>query len=317
MAYTNTAAIIRHDINTYVLEAQGVEQGLIAPLVLPPLAVEAKAGIYPKIRIAKGELLKIDETRRAPGTSYNRVSRTWETDNYECVDRGLEEPIDDGIARDMKRFFELEKVTAVSLMRNMLLGEEQRAAQLIQNPSNFNSTNSSVAYSEANVATIDFVKDMTDALTRLSQKGVMPNTLVVSLNMWNRLRRSTKLQNYLYGTLVSATDRSVKMADVAAEFGLEQILVGRVAHDTAKKGQASASLSSLWSDSYIWLGNVKAGDFREGGAGRTITWNEGGDFLTTETYRDEQIKSDIIRVSTFNVQKVVDGTAGELIATQV
>ena len=85
------------------------------------------------------------------------------------------------------------------------------------------------------------------------------------------------------------------------------------AYDSSKKGQA-ASGSFVWSSSKAWIGNVQSGDFVAGGAGRTLTWTgDASDLFVVETYRDEARRSGVVRVRQHTSEKVVDGTAGELL----
>lgn len=320
--YSNTNAIIRSDINAFVVEAAGVEDLLIGPKIFGVYGSPSRTGIYPRIRMGQGGLMKTDDssgdkTRRAPDGSYNETSRVTEQDTFDCVDRGLEERIDDAYARDYARFFDAEVVTAQMLLRAMRLAQEKRHADTLFDSAVFNSTNSSVAYSEANIATIDFARDMTDAIDRLTGKGIVPNTVVMNVALWNRLRRSTKLQTYLYGNLPSGNQRTIKAADLGAEFGITNILIAAIKNDTASK-RKDPTLAHIWSDDYVWVGNVASGDFAARGAARQIVWTgDAPDLYVTETYRNEIRRGDMVRVRQHTTEKIIDATAGELIATQV
>jgi hypothetical protein len=316
MAYSNAGAIIRNDINSYVLQAASVEKTLVAQQVLPPLSVGARAATYPRIRVSRGELLKAAvDTLRAQDGSYGEITRSYESDTYDCLDRGLEERIDDAFTRDMDRFFDNERITAQMLLRNIMLAAEVRCAAQIYNTSVFATTNSGTAYSEANLATFDFAADFSAAQERLAMFGQVANTLVLNLKMWNRIRRSAKFQAFLFGNLPSGLSRTVKPQDVGDEFGVN-VIIAAGTRDTAKKGQ-TATLSFIWPDSHVWIGNVQSGDFAAGGAGRTLVWSEDSDLYTTETYREEGRRGDMVRVRQNCVEKIIDETAGQLIATQV
>jgi len=105
---------------------------------------------------------------------------------------------------------------------------------------------------------------------------------------------------------------------VAADvFQVSEVLIGRVAYDSAAEGLAFSS-STAWSNNYIWVGNVtdSASGFFGGGAGFTLNWSEYGPAIGVFSYRDEAIKSNIIRASHYTAEKVVNTNAGQLIATQ-
>lgn len=318
--YPTSGATIRADLNIKVEEANAVDEWFVGQMVMPPMGVEEKSGTYPKIQIAGGELLKAGSTVRARGGTYGSVSRVWGTDTYDCVDRGLEEPVDDTDSQDVRRFFNLESTAARLTLRNMRLDHESRVAAAIFNTSNFAATNSAVAYTEANIATINVVKDIQDAVERVNDAGNMANTVVLSSTVMRRISRSTLLKDFVRGQTKSAIESPVNAKNIAAAFaddGIEQVLVGRARVDTAKKGQAK-SVSSVWGTTYIWVGyvNPRAVTPQDGGAGFTFHWNAEGGLFVTETYRDESRRSNMVRVRQNTAEKVSDPTAGTLITTQ-
>lgn len=321
--YSNTQALPRPDINTFVLEAANVENLLVAPRIFGVYSSPTREGAYPKITTQLGDLLKApdgntpdDFTLRGKDGGYNEINRAHTTDSFVCVDRGLEERIDDSFARDASRFFDVEVITAQMILRQMRLAQEARCASVLFNTSNFNATNSVTAYTEANIATIDFPQDVLNAVDRLTGKGITPNTMVMNQAVWNRLRRSSKLQTYLYGNLPSGLQRMVSDTDLANAFGVQNVIIAAVKKDSAAK-KATPSLSHIWNNSYIWIGNTASGDFAAGGAVRQIIWTgDAPDLYVTETYRNEARRGDMVRVRQHATEKVIDQTAGELITTQ-
>ncbi|MBN9691312.1 MAG: hypothetical protein J0M24_13835 [Verrucomicrobia bacterium] len=319
--YPSGGATIRADINAVVEEASAADTFHIGALVMPPLGVSAKSGTYPKIDIAGGALLDAVATERAASGSYGEVSRKWGTDTYDCVDRGLEEAVDDAEARDLARYFNAELTAARLTLRNMRLAHEVRVAAAIMNTSNFGSgTNSAVAYTAANLATIDFAQDVLAAIDRVEDNAVQVNTIVLSKAVLTRLALSTKLQNWVRGQLKGNGDMPMNAANIAASFadyGITRVLVGRARQNTAKKG-AAKSVSQIWGNTYVWVGNVNpnASMAQDGGAGFTLYWNQEGGVFVSETYRNENRRSTMVRVRQNTAEKVVDGTSGTLITTQ-
>jgi hypothetical protein len=319
--YPSSGATIRADLNIKVEEAAGADQFFIGERVMPSQGVDAKSGTYPKIKIAGGELLTPGSTIRTRGGSYGEISRNWETDNYDCVDRGLEEPVDDTDQKDLARFFNLEVSSARWVLRNMRLDHEIRVKDATLNTTNFGAaTNSAVAYTEALIATINFPKDVLDAIERVADKGSQANTIVLSSTVLNRLKRSTLLKEYIRGTLKGELDTPVDAASIAQAFrdnGITQCLVGRARYNSAKKGQAFVA-AGVWGTTYVWVGyvNPSARTPQDGGAGFTFVWNAEGGLFVTETYRNENRRSNMVRVRQNTTEKVTDGTAGTLIATQ-
>jgi hypothetical protein len=317
MANSDAAATLRSDINTLVEEAARTDQMFIGLRVFPEWSVNEKSSHWPKFRLAKGELLNNDATKRTPGGGYGQVFRTYENDNFVCEDYGLEELIDDTYRADVARFFSAEVVAANQVRRQVMIGHEQRVATALIDTNAFTATAASVDYTEALIATINFVKDISDASSRLNDKGVIPNTIVMSKNVFNRVRRSTLFANYLRGIMGNNADKLPSAANIASVFadeGITQCLVGKMPRNNAKKGQAY-SATAIWPDTHIWVGYVSGGNPMAGGAGRTVVWNKEGGLFVSETYRDEARRSDIVRVRHSVDEKVVDGTSGELITT--
>lgn len=317
--YSNASAVSRPEISAFLEQAADVDKLMIAQKVLPVYSSDARAGRYPKLLIANGQLLKAGGDARGASGSYSEVDRKWDWDTYDCVDRGLEERIDDALSEEMKNFFDLETTTAKLIRRAVALSYEIRVANLVTSSGNsgFNSTAATVAYTQANLATIDFARDVTNAIARMEANGQQPNTLVLQRDVFNLIRRSSKLQSWVFGnSLANSGNADITEKLLADRFGLEQVLVSGAKYDAATKGQAP-NLTPIWPTSSVVLGNVKGGDFNAGGFGRTIVWgaDSPGGLYTSETYRCEVRRGDIVRVRCNNAEKIIDPTCAELIAT--
>jgi hypothetical protein len=313
--YLNSAAVIRQDLNTFVEEAAQADQYYIGQKILPVLPSPVKSGIFPKISISPGELLRAESTKRGPTGTYNEVDRKITTDTFDCKDRGLEERIDDVFVRDMSRFFDVEVLTSKLITRMMMLDYEIRVAGKVFDESVFTTTNSSVEYTEGNLATIDIAADLMAAKERLTRKAALPNTMVLNDSMFNRIRRSGKLQTFLYGSIGAGTGyRLVNAQDLGAAFNIPNVYVAAATYDASKKGAASATLTQVWGSDYFWLGNVQGGDFSAMGAGRTMVWTaDSPSLFQTETYRSEPRRGDMVRVRHHTDEKIVDATSAELV----
>lgn len=314
-----TGATIRADINTVVEEAAAADTFFIGLKAMPDFGVETKSGSYPKIQIAAGGLLDNVATERTSTGTYGRATRQWTSDTYDCVDRGLEEIIGDTDQQDLARFFNAEATAARLCLRSVMLAHEVRAAAALINATTFGAgTNSAVAYSEANIATISFVADVLAAIERVRDNGHNPNTIILSSPVYNRIRRATPVTNFVAGQIgKGASVTQSTLAQAFADEGISQVLVGRARYNSAKKGQTH-SASAVWGNTYVWVGvcNQNAGTLQDGGAGFTLRWNAEGGIWVSETYRDEERRSNIVRVRQNTTEKVVDSTAGTLITTQ-
>jgi len=317
-------AVSRPEISAFLEQAQAAEKFYIAQKVFPVYGVQARAGRYPRVDLVGGNLMKREQTKRSSSGAYNETSSEHEWDTYDCVDRGLEKRIDDTKASEMKSFIELERLEAKSVRRKCLLDFEINAASALMNSANFPAQDAVEAYEEANIDSIDVPQDINAAIDAVTGRGEEVNAIVMSMTVWNRIRRCTLLQEYLYGKIPSLSQkRMITHKDMAEAFALDldggslQVMVARSKYDTAPKGRNSANLVPIWGTDYIWVGNIQGGDYSNGGAGRTLVWEADipSGLFATEVYRDEKRRSDMVRVRTNSIEKILNGNAGQLITT--
>ena len=318
--YSNSAAVFRGDIAGVLEQAKDWESGLIGTKIMPVLNVPVRAGQYPSFQLKEGQLLKSDIKQRAVGAAYARMVNSYNQETYTCQEYGIENPIDDTVTADVSRFFDAEVMAAKLAQRKLMLGHELRVSSAIFNASTFTATNSGTAYTTANIATFDVGLDVQDAIDRLLAKGESANNLkvVIPYAVWTRIRASTKFQNRLRGAGISSDTILNASTQAAADvFGVQEVLVGRASYDSAPEGVAFAS-ANAWANTYIFVGSVSEGSagYFGGGAGFTLNWSEYGPAFGVSTYREESIKSNIVRASQYVTEKVVNANAGQLVTTQ-
>lgn len=330
--YQNTAAIIRHDLNSFVEEAAKSDELLHGQKLLPIYSVDSRAGVYPKIEIGSGgELLKKDSTLRAPTGTYNETARKFITDTYECLDRGLEERIDDVVVKDYAKFFDVEVLTSKLIMRTMKMDYENRVYAILQD-SNNNVTTIDTAAGAAggskymptaggwgledsnSIDGADFPALMQDVILEITKRGEVANTAIMSANQFNWLRRTTRLNTFLYGKIGAGMGkRLVGAPDIASTFGLKNVYITHAHFDSGPR-MGTATLTPMWNSNTMWVGNVQGGEVSAGGFGRTIVWSKDSSGLfTTETYRSEPRRGDMVRVRHHTAEKVVNQNCGVLI----
>lgn len=319
MSYQNTAAEFRPELQVKVEEAMQVENSFIGDLIFPIYGVSTRKGYFKKIKRGKGQLLAKpgeDSLKRAPGTAYREMSRTTEQDSWLTTDRGLKEVMDDTNKQEESRFFDLESSTAIWLMRNMRIAREYRVAGYVFSESIWGApVESTTAFTDANIETIQVAPLIKEAKRQVKKRQERPNTFVCSSEMWDIITGSTKLREYFFGT--AGGNAMIDKQMFAAKFEFEQVLVGDASYDTTKPGKDSSddSLVWTWGNKYLWIGQVTAGAPEMGGAGRTIVLDEltSGQLFVTETYRDEDKRSDILRVRQDEDIKIVNENSGVLI----
>lgn len=322
--YTNAAAAPRTDISAFLEEAVEIEKLFVGQKIFPIYESDVESGRYPKFKIRDGALLKREATRRNQTGTYNEVDRKFDWVTYQTEEFGLEERIDDVMSKRFQKFFDSEVLTAKFVMRSLMIDYEVTAAAKLQTPigtdpdEGFTATNSTVAYTEANLATFDFPLDITDAMARMESLGEVPNAIVMSRAVFNRLRRSKNMQLYLFGSLsANAGNRAITENLIGETFGFEYVFVTKMSYDMAAKG-VGPTMGPIFGNNYIWIGHIAGGDWNAGGFGRTIIWDADspGGLFTTESYRAEHRRGDMVRVRSNRSLKVLNQNAGQLIGTQ-
>jgi hypothetical protein len=318
MPYTNAQATPRADIYALVMQANADFNTLfIGDKVLPVKGEDARRGIYMKANLANAELLNADGKPREQGAAYARVNRKYDTDTYDAVEYGLESVIDDSYEEEVDRFMNLEATEAMLIERALRISYEARVQVATQNASTFTATAASAAYTAANLATMDVVGDVDAAKGRLLLKGIIANTVVMDYNVFQRARRSTLLQNQIFGVVPRAAGQKLLpgVEDVAQALGVKNLFVGLAPKNANQKGQTYSG-SFVWSSSYVLVANIQSGEYQAGGIGRTIQWTKDTTGLfTPETYRSDERRSNILRVRQHVAEKIIDSSAGELITT--
>ena len=319
--YTNTNAEIRPELAAVVEEAALADQYFIGTQIFPVWGVKTKYGEYRRIKKGSGQLLASnlgDSTKRAPKTAYKEVTRTYEKDGYRCEDRGLTEVIDDSEAADMARFMDAEQTSAKLVQRNIAIAQEKRIADEVISAATWGAQDAKVDYIEANIDTIDVAYDIEEAISRVQKRGEMVNTIVMTRDIWKLARRSTLLRRYIFGEngggMMITRDVFAKAFSESAPL---QVLIAESTFSTAKNPKAvtDSDLEYVWPSTHIWVGCVMGGEPTAGGAGRTIVWEEDAASLyVVETYRDEEKRSDVVRVRQHTDEKVINENAGTLIA---
>jgi hypothetical protein len=301
---------IRADIAQAVFEGLSNKNNLfIGTEVMPVFSSDVRSGAYLKLNLGDSEALNDDALKIAAGAGYPRTSRRFTSDSFDAIEYGLEEVLPDSNRRDLDRFFDTEVNIASMLLRQIQVSHEARVASAAFAANGLTAISASAAYTEANITSFDVPGDVAAAKLELAKYGVLANTLIMSMPVFERIRRSAKVQNQFFGIVPSDQSRLLSEGEVAAAVGVDRVLVGRAPKNTAKKGQVYSG-GFIWSNTYMALANTVGGDFSGGGFGRTIVWAADSPVpFVSETYRDEARRADVLRVRQNSAEKVIDGSS--------
>jgi hypothetical protein len=317
---TSSLATLRPDLAQSLMEFDLAmdRAGFIGLRVLPVIEVAMASGNFG--RIPKEALLQAPETSRAPGGAYGRGKFKFTPDSYATQEHGWEEPVDDNEATMYRLYFDAETISAQRAMDVVLRAQETRAANMLFDTTTWTGssyyTAVGTAWTPANHTTATPIADVMAARLKVWQNcGMWPNAVVMNRLVFNNLRQLDDIkENIRYsasgnsnrgaGTVLA---REITPQLLAAVFDVDEVIVAGSAQNSANEGQ-SASFSQIWSSSYCAVARIcRSNDVREPGVGRTFHWGADGSEIggTIETYRDESIRSDVVRVRNQTQEKLL------------
>lgn len=314
-------ATLRPDLaasfEAFDLEAEKL--GYIARKVLPAVDVASQAGNFGKIPLE--QLLQQRDTKRAPGSGYARGNFTFDDATYACKEHGAEEPIDDREAKMYAEYFDAEQIATQRAYNSVLANAEKRVADAIFNTTTWNGASLTTDVSSVPWATIATAKPLTNVEAAVQKvydgSGLWPNALVINKKVFRNLRNTPEVIDRIASS--GAGDRNlasdVTLQMLAQAFDLDYIIVAGGSLNSAKEGQA-ASVGQIWSSTYAMVCRVAtSSDFREPCIGRTFHWGADGSSIdgAIESYRDEVVRANIIRVRHDVDEVVLYAQAGHLL----
>jgi len=321
---TAALATLRPDLAGSFMEFmdEADAEGLIAYRVLPIFEVATQAGKFGRIPLE--QLLMKRDVKRASGSGYSRSKWTFKDDSYSTDEYGAEEPTDDRERRMYANYFDAEQIASFRARRVMLEAAEQRVADAVFDTNVWTgsalATTVSTTWVLANKATATPVDDVENACVKAWEgSGLWPNAIVMERRRFRALRHMDQIvdRGRATGYFGSGTVRpgDVTTAALAAIFDLDEVIVGGMAKNSANEG-AAATIASVWNNTKAMVCKVSSSnDIRIPCIGRTFHWGEDGSLVggTVESYRDETVRSDIVRVRHDVDEKIFYKQAGHLL----
>jgi hypothetical protein len=295
--------------------------GYVSTKVFPVIEVAKQAGNYGKIPLE--QLLKKRDTKRAPGSGYSRSQFTFDDAAYSCQEHGAEEVVDDREAEMYADYFDAEVVSGQRALGDVMRNAEDRVAAAVFNPTVWTGSALTTAITNewdsnhtANATPIADVEAAVQAV--YDGSGLWPNALIINQKVFRNLRNLDdiieRINSSGAGSPSKASDITTQM--LAQVFALKHVIVAGGSENTANEGQA-ASIGQIWSDEYAMVCKVAdTGDFREPCIGRTFHWGADGSTIggTVESYREESLRGEVVRVRHDVDEIVLYPEAGHLLS---
>lgn len=292
------SAVRRPDLAAFSYEymEKAPAMGFIGLRIMPLFKTPFQShswGITPK-----EVFLKIYDTLRSPKSNYNRAEYKTESAKYSCSEYGWEEAIDDS----QKALYEALKPgyafqTAVQRCLDIILRGLERKIALRLHSGDYLSANSLTNEWDdySNATPID---DVGDAIVSFrSQCGMLPDAMTVAYSTFQDLKRCSQIMDRIKYTYPGVQIADMTPQLVAQCLGINELLVGGAVYDSAGENIAT-SIADIWSNEYACLVKLpsRPDDLEEPCVGHTFLWTEDSPSAPViETYRDETIRSEIVR----------------------
>ncbi|MCI0544992.1 MAG: hypothetical protein L0Z49_11195 [Actinobacteria bacterium] len=288
----------------------------VAPKVFPMVGVQKQSDVY--ATYSRADFFRDEVERRAAGSAYRRLGyRTDNTANYRCEEFGAEHPIDDQLRANADAPYNPERDAVQFLTQKMLIRMERDWTAKFFSTGNIWTGSSDGAdkvggtdftrFSNAASSPIEVVQ--TDMREVEEKTGFLPNKLVIGRQVWYDLRNHPDVVDRYKHTSAD----SITTAMVARLFELDEILVSGAVHNTAAEGVAHVG-AHIASDNMLLVYSAPSPSLMLPSGGYTFMWNGlvrgANNGVAIETYREDQVSSDIIRVKGAWDHKVVTADIG-------
>lgn len=222
-------------------------QRLVADSVFPYVPVGSREFKYLKHNLAEGFTIPDTKVGRKSAPNEIEFSATETADKVE--DYGLDDPVpQDDIDAAQKAGYDPMGRAVEGTTDLILLDREKRAADLAFNAANYAAANKVTLAGTSQWSDFTNSNPINDIMVGLDAMVMRGNVAVMGRQVASKLVQHPKIVKATYG---DNTDAGVaRLRDVAALFGLDEILVGEAFVNSAKKGQA-ASLARAWGKHFL------------------------------------------------------------------
>ena len=249
-----------------------------------------------------------DGENRGPAAPYTRIGWEATTESYACEEIGFEEILPDPIRAASRLGQDLTVTNVQHLTNAMQLALEKRVADELFNKDGVWSTDATIT--DWDTVSGDPLNDVdTGVETMLKYTGVRPNVLFLSLEAWNGLRKNAKVTSEWE---TSSGSKLLTPENFATLSGLDRVVVLDRVYTSGKEGQvdANSNYSYIYGKHALLLVQ-NSGITGVPNAASTFIWDERGNVpWALETYREENIRSTVIRAFTHIDIKVVSSLHG-------
>lgn len=298
------------------------QEDFIADKVFPVVPVMKQSDLF--FTYDKKSWFSTQAKRRAPGTeSAGSGYKVSASPSYFAHVHAVHKDVDDQTRANADDPLDLDRDSTLWCTQQMMLRRELdffnsyfslntwTGYQVSGSPADFAPTNAWNSSTGNPLQDIDNLKSQVK-----SQTGFMPNTLVVTNDVFFALRN-----NPVVVDRIKYTQRGLLSEDLLASlFGVSKFLVANAVQDTAPEGEAG-SMGFIKSNLALLTYSAPSPSILQPSAGYTFSWKgmygAGAEGARISSFRMEQIKSDRIEGEMAYDLKMVGSDLGVLLKTLI
>jgi hypothetical protein len=281
---------------------------LVGEKLFPAFNVGKDSGKY---YIYGKENLRTYRTKRAPGTRAASMDWSVSSDSFKCEEYALEHPIADEVRNEADAPLKPESDATEMLTDTIMLDHEVRIAALALAAGSYATGHSNAAPKKWDDYTAsDPVEDIR-AMNSLIHGKIMrkANTLLLGQQVYDVLCNHPDILSRLSGNATKVVTAEM----LAAIFKVKEVIVGGAVQITSVEGAATEA------SSYVWGKNVILAYKGTPGL-KTLTFGqvfrrEG--YRQVEKWREQPIKSDIVKTADKTDEKIIASGAGALLTAVI
>lgn len=238
---------------------------------------------------------------RAPSSPYPRTKMLLSQDTFDCIDRGIELPVDDSERRKYESALSADMAAARRAANIVAVSHEKRVytkATSVAVPTSSPSAkwNTYTGTPGDPLGDIDTAKE-----TIYDACGMEANLLVLPRAVFNAVRHHPDVVDrfkYTAGGIITAQQ-------LATLFNVREVVVPGALENTAADGQ-TISPSQIWGESVLLCVTNPSPDLEAPNFMRTFNWSAitGPSGALVESYREENVTSMIHRARTYSDEKI-------------
>lgn len=299
------------------------ESPAASDIVFPIVRVTSQSGKY--FVWDKADLWRNNARMRAPGDKFARIKLTLSNDSYSVDQYAEEYQIPDETARNAGGAVDLEETGTRVIMDNLLLAKDISFATNYMTTGVWGTDLTGVAAAPGAgqfLQWTDAASDPSgDVLTarRTVQQAVGSAMGIRFIGVTGQIVESALLNHPDAIDRIkytqAATVNNVRQT-LAAWLGLDQLVVVDRQYTTSGEGVTDA-FSPVVDDDFLVVAVPTAPGLNVASPGYTFAWDDGNGDTYTETYRDESVKSDILRGITYYDLKLTVAAMGYFFSNAV